>query len=211
MKKIFYVLLTLSLIFSLCCVSAFASPENADDPANEQIDHATTVVEGDEDSTVTDVDSIIDKLTDSTLWINIGTVAVACLGIIGTVASKFKNIASLIARKADTNTVIDAVKDSNATISKAFADELEKVNKKLAEAKDTEDKLYTILVLFITNAKINPTAKAEIMKLLTGAKNFGEDPDAVIAAVNKAIEDAVAAEEKVDTPALDAITTMDLG
>lgn len=215
MKKIIFVLLSLSLIFSLCCVSVFATAETTPEAENEQIDHPTTVTEDAERETDNeiDVDTVIDKLTDSTLWISIGAVAAACLGIIGTVSSKFKNIIALIARKADSNTVIDSVKDSVSVMSKAFADELDKVKKQLNEAKETEDKLYTILVLFITNAKINPTAKAEIMKLITGTKNFGENPDSVIESVNKAIEAAVAAEEKIVTPALDAIAspTMELG
>ncbi len=211
MKKIIFVILSLTLIFSLCCVSAFAVSENPSEVETEQIDHAMPVVGDDEANENTDVDNLIDKLTNSTLWISIGTVAAACLGIIGTVAAKFKNIVALISRKADTKTLMDALKDSNSTISKSFNDELTKVQNQLAEAKSTEDKLYTLLVLFITNVKMNPIAKAEIMKLISGAKNFSDDPDGIIEAVNKAIEEAEEAEEKIETPALDAITTMELG
>lgn len=211
MKKIIFVILSLTLIFSLCCVSAFAVSENTSEVKTEQIDHAMPVVGDDEANENHDVDNLIDKLTNSALWISIGTVAAACLSIIGTVAAKFKNIVALISRKADTKTVIDALKDSNSTISKSFNDELTKVQNQLTEAKSTEDKLYTLLVLFITNVKMNPIAKAEIMKLISGAKNFSDDPDGIIEAVNKAIEEAEEAEEKIETPALDAITTMELG
>jgi hypothetical protein len=213
MKKILFVIFCMSLIFALCGVFTFATTENTPPPSSVENtgaeDNLSSVPEESES-----IETVIDKLTDSTLWINIGTVALACLGIIGTVASKFKVISDLISKKADNNTIVDTLKVSAEDIRKAFNDELEKVREEVKKAKEEEDKIFTILTLFITNAKINPAAKAEIMNYITGIKSLCGDPEEIVKKANEAIAEAIKAEEKPQTPALDAIvkeSTMELG
>ena len=209
MKKIFIVMCSVSLIFALCGVFVFATAENTPEDSLNEFDNLTEIGEGaNEESEGAEAfySGWIDKITDSTMWVNVGTVALACLGIIGTVGSKFKNISDLISKKADANTVIDAVKGSAADICDSLKDELHKIKDELSATKSNEEALLAILTMFITNAKINPNAKAEIMNYITGMKKLEGSISEIVAKANEAIEAANEAEEKTDTPALDAIT-----
>ena len=217
MKKIFWVILYASLIFALCGVFCFATSENTTEVQTNETSNVTPSTEQNAsivESNSTIADDVIEKLTDSTLWINIGSVALACLGIIATVGNKFKSITSLISKKADSNTVIDTQKKASDEIREEFKSELQRVKSELTDAKNTGNKLFTILTIFITNAKINPAAKAEIMNYITGIKKFDGTPDEIIENANKAIAEAIVTEEKVETPALDKIVKeniMELG
>ena len=210
MKKIFLVICLTSLIFALCGTFVFATTENLTEPETSEIESDSVVVEqpaNEEESAEAFYSGWIDKITDSTMWVNMGTVAIACLGIIGTVGSKFKNIADLISKKADANTVIDTVKHSVGDICDSFRTELTAVKDELSATKENEEKLFAILTIFITNAKINSTAKAEIMNYVTGIKKMNGSIEEIVTKANEAIEAAKEAEEKTDTPALDAIST----
>lgn len=209
MKKLFFGICLMSLIFALCGISTFATTENPAEPETNEIGNVSLVVETPEreDEHAESIYSgWIEKITDSTMWINVGTVAIACLGIIGTVGSKFKNIADLISKKADANTVIDTVKHSVGDICDSFKTELTSVKDELSVTKENEEKLFAILTIFITNAKINSTAKAEIMNYVTGIKKMNGSIEEIVTKANEAIEAAKEAEEKAETPALDAIT-----
>ena len=208
MKKIFFILFLTSLIFALCGVLTFATAENPNETETEKLGTARVLVVDDSEE-ATDAETVydgwIEKITNSTLWVNIGTVAVACLGIIGTVIGKFKNIAELISKKADANTVVDTVKNSVGDICDTFKLELASVKEELSQTKANEDKLFAILTIFITNAKINPIAKAEIMNYVTGIKKMEGTIEDIVAKANNAIEEAKKAEEKRETPALTSL------
>lgn len=209
MKKTFFVLTLITLIFALCCVSVYATNEDTTEVSNGAITEENTDTEASgEQNPGADAfySGWIDKITDSTLWVNIGAVGVACLGIISTVVSKFKNIASLISNKADSNTVIDTVKTSVNDICDSFKMEINRIERELAASKNNEEKLVAMLTIFMTNAKINPNAKAEIMSYLTGIKKLDGNIEEIVAAANANIEASKKAEEKSETPALDLIT-----
>ena len=75
----------------------------------------------------------------------------------------------------------------------------------LYETKDQNAKLQTALSLFIMNSKINQNAKNEIMKYLNGITEFQGNVAEVVEQVQDEIKELDEAEEKVETPALDAI------
>ena len=219
MKKLFFVLCSVSLIFALCSTFVFATSENTPDVVTGEIDNLTEVGESetaDTDTAETFYSGWIDKITDSTLWINIGTVALACIAIIGTVASKFKSILDLISKKADSNTVINTVKDSVEEIRASFKEELRNIKEEISVTESNEETLLAILTIFITNAKINANAKAEIMNYITGIKRLEGSVEEIVKKANETIATANEAEEKTPTPALDELaaaqhTYMELG
>lgn len=212
MKKIIIVLIAMTLVFSLYSLSVSATSENTPTTDNEAEIGSNTVVEGDntEAEGVT-ADEILEIVTDSTLWATVGTVVASVLTIVIVVTNKFKGIASLIGNKADALSVANAIRDSKNEVKTACKDEIAKVNKALEESREVNERLLTIVVLFVTQSRINPTAKAEILNLITGVKKFDGNPEEVIAKVTTVIEEAKKSEEKVETPALDVITTMELG
>jgi hypothetical protein len=212
MKKIFYIILLMTLIFSLCCIQSFATAENPQNEETPEIESDNALLEDmDESSESEEADEFysawIDKITDSTLWINIGTIAIACLGVVGTVASKFKDIASLISKKADASDVAGALKYASSDICDSFKNELSDIKSQLQRSKDNEEMLLTILTLFVTNAKINNTAKAEIMKYLSGIEKISGSVEDIVSKANDVIAKAEASETAIETPALDAIVS----
>ena len=62
-----------------------------------------------------------------------------------------------------------------------------------------------ILSIFISNAKINANARAEIMQYITEIKDISGTVAEVVEKANKAIQEANAVEEKQPTPVLDEI------
>ena len=213
MKRIFTVIALVVLIFSLCCVSVYATERDTpstDTELGEVAEEIGEPVDGEvpaEEEAEAFYSEWIDKITDSTMWINIGSVAVACLGVLGTVLNKFKTITGLISKKADTGTVIDTVKSSVSEICGELNKELDEVKEKLSESQDNEERLLAILTIFITNAKINANAKAEIMSYLTGTKKMAGSVIEIVERANAAIAEAQAVEERPETPALDAIVS----
>lgn len=212
MKKIIIVLIALTLVFSLYSLSVSATSENTPTTDNEAEIGSNTVVEGEntEAEGVT-ADEILEIVTDSTLWATVGTVVASVLTIVIVVTNKFKGIASLIGNKADALSVANAIRDSKNEVKTAYKDEIAKISKALEESREVNERLLTIVVLFVTQSRINPTAKTEIMNLITGVKKFDGNPEEVIAKVTTVIEEAKKTEEKVETPALDVIATMELG
>lgn len=147
----------------------------------------------------------LDAITNSTFWINLGTTLAGISGIGIVINKNFGNIFTLIKNKADTNEIKKALDAAKSEISAEYQKELCEINKRLENEQDNNKKLMAIMAIFITNAKINPCAKAEITKYLSGIKDFAGSLEEIVDNANKAIEAAEAAEEKIETPALDEI------
>lgn len=224
------ILFTLFLVFSLLGVMlpTFAEeaeaestpPPTSDDiiEGNEAIDGGTGAVP---DTSTEDAKKFysdwIDSITSSTVWISVASFAVAALGMIAFVRSKFGIVIDLVKRKADASTIGDAVKSAVNDIVDKFTTEmtktrgeLENVRQKLDIAESNEKKLTTILSIFMTNAKINPNARAKIMEYLTGIADISGTVQEIVEKANEEIA-AEKSEEKPQTPALDAILAAETG
>jgi hypothetical protein len=160
------------------------------------------------DTTITDessFDDLIEGVTNSTFWTTTGTVIIAVIGCVATVIKKVGGISELVAKKADTKTVNDYLKRTSTELSEVFNARIDNVESRLNDTDSNEKILITILTIFMTNANINPNAKAEIMKYLAGIKDVNASVSEMVDTANKIIQEANEAEVKEPTPALDSI------
>lgn len=180
---------------------------SADEGAIPLPDSENAELEADSDSPEAFYTEWIDKITDSTMWVNIGTSLLSLLGILAFVKSKFGSLFELIGGKADGGEVKSALTSSAKEIKEAFASEFASVNKKLDAYEDNEKKLWAILTIFMTHARISSAAKSEIMELLAGIKDMSGSVTEIVEKARRAIEEAEA-EAAVAVPAhpaLDAV------
>lgn len=160
------------------------------------------------DTAITDessFDDLIEGVTNSTFWTTTGTVIIAVIGCVATVIKKVGGISELVAKKADTKTVNDYLKRTSTELSEVFNARIDNVESRLKDTDSNEKILITILTIFMTNANINPNAKAEIMKYLSGIKDVNASVSEMVDTANKIIQEANEAEVKEPTPALDSI------
>lgn len=150
-------------------------------------------------------DDFVKGLTNSTMWTTVGTVLLAVLGCVATIRKNFGFIADLIAKKADEKTINAALKSTSTEISEAFNLKLGEIEHRLSNTDSNEKILVTILTIFMTNANINPNAKAEIMQYLAGIKDINASVAEMVETANEIIAKADKAEIKEPTPALDSI------
>ena len=209
MKKKKIVIFVAVLLFAMIVLHMPVFAAEGDAAENPSGSPSTEETEGTANPTDTEAEAFysgwIDKITNSTLWISIGSYVLAAIGVLALVRNKFGAIIELVRSKADGAAITEAIKGAGTEISAAFKNELDAVKKKLDESEDNEKKLMTILTLFVTNAKMNPNAKAEIMKYLSGVKEYAGTVEEIVENANRAIEAADAAEEKAPTPALDRL------
>lgn len=171
------------------------------------IDSATSVSDSTEIivSDEATFDGMIEALTNSALWTTIGLVAAAIIACIATFRKYFGFITDLISKKADENTINSALKQASTELSEVFNQKLNQIDGHLKDTDSNAKILISILTIFITNANINPNAKAEIMQYLTGIKDINTSVAELVETANRIIQEANEAEVKESTPALDAI------
>lgn len=218
------ILFALFLVFALCAAMLPAFAEEAEEggtppPISDPPIEGVETGEAGTDTAGTPVEENksfyadwIDRISGSTVWISIASFAVAALGMIAFVRSKFGVVIDLVKRKADASTIGDAVKSAVNDIVDKFTSEmtktrgeLENVRQKLDAAEGNEKKLTAILSIFMTNAKINPNARAKIMEYLTGISDISGTVQEIVERANEEIAAAEKSEEKPETPALDAV------
>lgn len=202
MKKIIATLLVVLLMLTLgICV--FASDESP-----EAIPEVTAETAAPNEPSVADeskFDKLLEGLTNSTFWTTVGMILTAIIACIATFRKNFGFITDLISKKADEKTISAALKSTSTELSETFNTKLNEVTAKLSETDKNEKILTTILTIFITNANINPNARAEIMNYLAGIRDFSGKVTDIVEDATRIIEEANAAEEKILTPALDSI------
>ena len=152
-------------------------------------------------------DDLLKGLTNSTFWTTTGTTLLAVVACIETFRKRFSVISEHIANKADAKTINAALKATATELSDVFDSKLSEIDARLKDTDSNEKILTTILTIFITNANINPNAKAEIMQYLAGIKDINGKVADIVDTANKIIEEANNAEGKEPTPALDAIVS----
>ena len=208
MKRIISLVIAVTFVLTLGAFAVFAEGEPSADVNSEALGDsgaevsAPTVDVQDESK----FDKLLEGITNSTFWTTMGTVLAAVVGMLAMFKKHFGAITALISGKADTKSINEALKTASAEISEEFCNKLNALEAKLSEADDDEKKLMAMFTIFVSNANINPNAKAEIMKYLTGIKDISGKVVDVVEKANKIIADANAAEEKIPTPALDSIT-----
>ena len=198
MKKFIVRFLVLTLCAMLGIGVFAAEPEPTLDLSTGDVNAITITDES-------DFDAMIDGIMNSTLWTTIGTVAVAVIACVATFRKYFGFITDLISKKADEKTINNALKQASTEMSEVFNQKLADIDVRLKDTDSNEKILTTILTIFMTNANINPNAKAEIMKYLTGIKDMNASVAEIVETANQIIKEANEAEVKEPTPALDSI------
>ncbi len=201
MKRIILLAVAAILVFALGSFAVFAEGEPSVDTNTEALGDSTVNVQDN-----SKFDKLLEGLTNSTFWTTMGTVLAAVVGMLAMFKKHFGNIATLISGKADSRVINEALKSASEEISKDFSNKISEFEAKLTEADNDEKKLMAMFTIFVSNANINPNAKAEIMSYLTGIKDISGKVIDVVEHANKIIAEANAVEDKLPTPALDAIT-----
>jgi vacuolar-type H+-ATPase subunit H len=202
MKKLYarFIILVLCAILG---VGVYATDTTTTVPPD-----ATIEVSSDAEIVVTDTstfDAMLEGLMNSSFWTTTGLIATAVIACVATFRKYFGFIADLISKKADEKAISEALKKASEEMSETFNSKLTQIEGYIGDTASNEKILVTILSIFITNANINPNAKAEVMKYLTGLKDVSGRVEEIVETANKIIADANAAEEKEPTPALDSL------
>ena len=159
--------------------------------------------------------TIIDTIMNSTVWVSVGLFIATAFGLIvfvhkkiGSISSLIGSILSLIKSKADTKTILDGVNSATSDTLTEIQSKFSEIETKLNQAQENEKTLIALLSMYIMNdTKYNSTAKAEIMKYITGIKQFTGSISEICDKASEAIAEAQKAEIKEETPTLDAIVS----
>lgn len=211
MKKVFLFILCL-IVF---CMPVFAEETTVDNTTVETSVEETTVEETTTETAIDNpdkiedeatVDNFIEKISTSTLWINVVAVAGSALAVIGMVSKKFGTIIALVKSKADASTIKKELDTSLKETFEKFYNEFVSIKERLEQSESNEKALTTALSIFMVNAKISNSAKSEILKYMHGIKTVSGNVSEEIDKAIKIIEKAEAEEEKPDTSTLDKLT-----
>lgn len=150
-------------------------------------------------------DAFVDKITNSSLWISIGTYVLSAFALYELFKSKFSGLITLVKGKASAGDIKDYLHKFGNDIGNNVETVRRQLTEQLAASDDANKKLMTILSIFMTNVKINDTAKAEILQVLSSVKEYTGTAAEIVETANAAIEAAQKTVETTETPALDAI------
>jgi hypothetical protein len=190
-----------------------STPIESEEETPENTVDAPIVTDGETKDEKTSLKSIIDAVTNSSLWISVGAYLLAAIATISVVVKNINAVKSLLGSKADKEVIKSAIKDGTAEIRETFDAEYKKINAELEAHREKEKQMWAILTIFMTHAKIPAAAKAEIMNCVTGLKDMTGDIAEIVEEAEKAI---CAAEEEAKlnaapTPALDEIISTAAG
>ena len=134
-------------------------------------------------------------------------VVVSLFTCVGIFVKKFGSVIALIKNKADSAQVASALKNASADVIDAVQMKYDQITAQLKQSQDNEKLLITVISIFMANVRINPSAKAEILKYLSGIKDCAGDVIDIVEEATAAIEKATAAaeEEAPETPVIDKI------
>lgn len=150
-------------------------------------------------------DDYLKGVTNSTMWTAVGSVIIGITGMVVAVIKKVNSLSNSTAGKTDIKAINEHLKLTSTELSKIFNSRIDYVESRLNDTDSNEKILITILTIFMTNANINPNAKAEIMQYLAGIKDINASVAEMVETANKIIAEANEVEIKEPTPALDSI------
>lgn len=147
---------------------------------------------------------------DTEAWGMIVTVIGVVLSIftcVGIFVKKFGSVIALLKNNASSAQVASALKNASSDVIDAVQQKYDQITAQLKQSQENEKLLITVISIFMANVKINPSAKAEILKYLAGIKDCAGDVIDIVDAATAEIEKATAAaeQEAPETPALNKI------
>lgn len=201
MKKLLTIILILAMMLSLT-VCVFAE---------EGTGEAEQIVE--------ETSNKISQILGISGTVGIGAIIVAVIafflsnfkkiqGLVNSMASIFRNIFSKDGNIENVPQAFNGIKTEIKDLAKGFNDDLDVVKEKLEKSETRNEQLMQILSVFIINCSyINPYAKNELIQLISGTKEFGENVAETIKRIEESVELARQSEEKTETPYLDKVTS----
>lgn len=219
MKKIFVMIAALALAFCLP-LAAFAAEgeevttpdteittESENEPSAPEATPEETPIEDEEGRVSEYIERLTAKLGDSSIWVNLCTIAAALLAAFVYVKNKFGGLHQLLSGKADTAVITKKFDDKGDEIVKIFKSSYETILARLEAAETNEKNMWAILTIFMTHAKISPAVKSEIFDRITGIKEMNGSIAEIVEEAEKAIEKAAEANKSLapETPTLDSI------
>lgn len=199
MKKLLTFILIIAMMFSLTMIS-FAQEA------------------GETEQIVEETSNKITQIIGVSGAVGVGAIIVAVIafflsnfkkiqGVINSMASVFKSIFSKTDGKIENiPQAFNQINDDLKSLTKDFNKDLDVVKEKLEQAETKNDQLMQVFSVFIINCSyINPYAKAELIQLLSGTKEFGENIVETMKRIEESIALAKASEEKMETPYLDKV------
>lgn len=211
MKKIFALLICFVVVLTLFTIPCFA--EDVSDTASEN----ASVADGEniaQEDAKNFYDEFIAEISSVANWAELGVLLTGIIALIAAVRKCVKPISTAVStvvdwmhnKSAKREDVEKAVTNAVCAVRDEYRVERENLIQRYDAIQQSQDRLTTIVVLAFTHMKINPTAKAEIMNMITGAKQASGNVYEDITKIEAAIAEAYASEEKIPTPALDSIT-----
>ena len=163
------------------------------------------------------VDKVIAIATSSTFWTTAASIITGIVTVLVVFITNINKIKASIKNKADNETVrnvitggVTEIGNSIAVNNAVIVENLKKVEKELENEKNNSKQMAVILATYILHSKIGTSAKAEIMKMFNGYKEYTGTMNEILEQVEDAIKTAEKEEEKVETPALDEIISLSL-
>ena len=129
--------------------------------------------------------------------------------LVNSMAYVFKNIFSKDGNIENVPQAFNNIKTDIKDLAKDFNKDLDVVKEKLEKAETQNEQMMQILSVFIINCSyINNYAKAELIQLMSGTKEFGENVAETIKRIEESVQLARASEEKTETPYLDTVASV---
>lgn len=224
MKKILSCILVFTMITIAVPFKIYAVEVNSDEISETSPDIDVTVPETPENSdqssdnsdssiiTPPDSESSSDGKFDTNtealgMIVTVIGVVLSIFTCVGIFVKKFGSVIALIKNKADSAQVASALKNASSEVIDAVQAKYDQITSQLKQSQENEKLLITVISIFMANVKINPSAKAEILKYLAGIKDCAGEVIDIVEEATAAIEKATAAaeEEAPATPVLDKI------
>ena len=206
MKKLkLYVTMMLITLAMTCIWGVGVGTAFAEETATETTTEVTTeteVVEGMTEKHLSEYwESFKQTISDSATWTSIGAGVLTIISTSGVVGYAFKKIIALLLNKADKESVKKEILDLQEHIMSEYNTNNKMIAERLEKTENNEEKLFTILSVFMLNCKIPDCAKAEIMALLTDIKKYSGDISEIVEKVQEAIENAQNEKMSLEPPA----------
>lgn len=233
MKRIIYLMLVFTLISALFILPSFAETTAEEDIAKTDAEgenalENTLEAEGELSEDGADpseggvnlsqygesgfYDRVLGLVTDGAFWAKFAAIVLGVLALIVTVRANLKKIRSAINTLLEFITGKATKEETEAAIGSAVTELKGEYEKQLLAFEEQytdlatrNDQLTAILSLLTIQLIKNPNARTQIMSLLADTKKHTGAAVDIVEAVEAEIKAAEDAEEKVATPALDAI------
>lgn len=152
----------------------------------------------------TAIDKVIESVTSSTFWAALISFLLSIVGLILFIKNKFSKLFGAIGRLAtNERTSADGAKNT-AEIKAVMSEGYDEIKGMLESMESNYKTLMTVFTVFVENTKMNGSAKAEILEIITNIKPLTKSVPEAIAEALDHIKSVSLSQEKVETPALDA-------